>query len=255
MRIDAITLFPDMFSVVRDAGVTGRAHKQGIWSLHTWNPRDFTTDTHRTIDDRPYGGGPGMVMMAEPLIHAVNAIHDDRSRAHLPDAPVVLLSPTGRPFTQSVANRLAESSAGATFVCGRYEGVDQRFIDQYVDEQWSLGDFVLSGGEIAAIAMIDAAVRLMPGTLNHGDSSLQDSFQDSLSGLLDSPHFTRPEVLDGRVVPSVLMSGNHANIARWRREQSLMLTFENRPELIAQARSKGFLTELDERFLATLAKK
>ena len=254
MRIDAITLFPDMFSVVRDAGVTGRAHKQGIWALHTWNPRDFTTDTHRTVNDRPYGGGPGMVMMAEPLIRAVSAIHDDRMRAHLPDAPVVLLSPTGRPFTQTVANRLAESAAGATFVCGRYEGVDQRFIDQYVDEQWSLGDFVLSGGEIAAIAMIDAAVRLMPGTLNHGDSSLQDSFQDSLSGLLDSPHFTRPEMLDGRTVPAVLMSGNHAHIARWRREQSLMLTLENRPELIAQARSKGLLTALDERFLAALVK-
>ena len=195
-----------------------------------------------------------MVMMAEPLIRAVSAIHDDRMRAHLPDAPVVLLSPTGRPFTQTVANHLAESAAGATFVCGRYEGVDQRFIDQYVDEQWSLGDFVLSGGEIAAIAMIDAAVRLMPGTLNHGDSSLQDSFQDSLSGLLDSPHFTRPEMIEGRTVPAVLMSGNHAHIARWRREQSLMLTLENRPELIAQARSKGLLSALDERFLAALAK-
>lgn len=252
MRIDAITLFPDMFGVVRDAGVTGRAHKQGIWALHTWNPRDFTTDTHRTVDDRPYGGGPGMVMMAEPLVRAVTAIHDDRSRANVPRAPVILLSPTGRPFTQQVANHLAQSAVGATFVCGRYEGIDQRFIDQYVDEQWSLGDFVLSGGEIAALAMIDAAVRLMPGTLNHGDSSLQDSFQDSLSGLLDSPHFTRPELLDGSPVPAVLLSGNHALIARWRREQSLMLTLEKRPELIHQARSKDLLTPVDERFLATL---
>jgi len=252
MRIDAISLFPDMFGVVRDAGVTGRAHKQGIWSLHTWNPRDFTTDTHRTVDDRPYGGGPGMVMMAEPLIQSVRAIRDDRAHQHLPDAPVVLLSPTGKPFTQSVANRLAQSAAGAIFVCGRYEGVDQRFIDQYVDEQWSLGDFVLSGGEIAAIAMIDAAVRLMPGTLNHGDSSLQDSFQDSLSGLLDSPHFTRPETLDGCSVPEVLLSGNHAHIARWRREQSLLLTLEKRPELIDQARSRGLLTPSDERYLSRL---
>jgi len=252
MRIDAITLFPDMFSVVRDAGVTGRAHKQGIWSLHTWNPRDFTTDTHRTVDDRPYGGGPGMVMMAEPLIQAVSAIHEDRSRQQQSDAPVVLLSPTGKPFTQSFANALATSSAGVTFVCGRYEGIDQRFIDQHVDEQWSLGDFVLSGGEIAAIAMIDAAVRLMPGTLNHGDSFLQDSFQDSLSGLLDSPHYTRPETLDGVVVPEVLMSGNHAHIARWRREQSLKLTHEKRPELIKQARARGLLTVADEQFLIAL---
>ena len=253
MRVDAITLFPDMFSVVRDAGVTGRAHKQGIWSMHAWNPRDFTTDTHRTVDDRPYGGGPGMVMMAEPLIQAVSAIREDRARQQQPDSPVVLLSPTGKPFTQNLANSLAASSVGVTFVCGRYEGIDQRFIDQYVDEQWSLGDFVLSGGEIAAIAMIDAAVRLMPGTLNHGDSSLQDSFQDALSGLLDSPHFTRPEMLDGIAVPEVLMSGNHAHIARWRREQSLKLTLERRPELIHQARNNGLLTVADERFLSALA--
>jgi len=253
MRIDAITLFPDMFGVVRDMGVTGRAHKQGIWSLHAWNPRDFTSDTHRTVDDRPYGGGPGMVMLAEPLIQAVSAIRTDRASKYQPDAPVVLLSPTGKPFTQNIANSLAASRSGATFVCGRYEGVDQRFIDQYVDEQWSLGDFVLSGGEIAAIAMIDAAVRLMPGTLNHGDSSLQDSFQDSLSGLLDSPHFTRPEILDGVGVPEVLMSGNHAHIARWRREQSLKLTLEKRPELIQQARARGLLTQADERYLAALA--
>jgi tRNA (guanine37-N1)-methyltransferase len=255
MRIDAITLFPDLFGVVRDAGVTGRAHKQGIWSMQTWNPRDFTTDTHRTVDDRPYGGGPGMVMMAEPLIQAVCAIRADRAGKQQPDAPVVLLSPTGKSFTQSMANSLAASTCGATFVCGRYEGIDQRFIDAYVDEQWSLGDFVLSGGEIAAIAMIDAAVRLMPGTLNHGESSLQDSFQDSLSGLLDSPHFTRPEILDGQSVPEVLMSGNHAHIARWRREQSLKITFEKRPELILQARTRGLLTQADERYLTALTNK
>lgn len=256
MRIDAITLFPDMFGVVRDAGVTGRAHKQKIWSLHTWNPRDFTTDTHRTVDDRPYGGGPGMVMMAEPLSKTVLAIRADRANNHLPDAPVVLLSPVGRPFDQGCASRLAASAAGVTFVCGRYEGVDQRFVDQYVDEQWSLGDFVLSGGEIAAIAMIDAAVRLMPGTLNHGESAVQDSFQESLSGLLDSPHYTRPEVLEASApIPSVLMSGNHAHIARWRREQSLMLTQQNRPELITKARNRGLLSVVDERYLAALLSK
>ena len=253
MRIDAISLFPDMFGVVRDAGVTGRAHKQGIWSLHTWNPRDFTTDTHRTVDDRPYGGGPGMVMMAEPLIQAVHAIKEDRARQQMAAGPVVLLSPTGKPFTQSIANQLSASTCGAIFVCGRYEGVDQRFVDHYVDEQWSLGDFVLSGGEIAAIAMIDATIRLLPGTLNHGDSSLQDSFQESLSGLLDSPHYTRPETLDQTTVPAVLLSGNHAHIARWRREQSLSLTFLKRPELILEARKRGLLTPADERYLSALS--
>jgi tRNA (guanine37-N1)-methyltransferase len=168
-------------------------------------------------------------------------------------APVVLLSPIGKPFNQAQAQRLAQS-AGAIFICGRYEGVDQRFIDQHVDEQWSLGDFVLSGGEIAALAMIDAAVRLLPGALNHGQSSAQDSFQESLSGLLDSPHYTRPENLNGQTVPAVLLSGNHARIARWRREQSLALTFANRLDLIDQARARGLLTAADERYLLTLTR-
>ncbi len=251
MRIDAITLFPDMFGVVRDAGVTGRAHKQGIWTLNTWNPREFTHDVHRTVDDRPYGGGPGMVMMAEPLGQAVCAIRADRASQALPDAPVVMLSPTGSLFTQTTASRFSQST-GAIFVCGRYEGIDQRFIDQYVDEQWSLGDFVLSGGEIAAMAMIDAMVRLLPGTLNHGESAVQDSFQDSLSGMLDSPHYTRPEVLNGTSVPAALMSGNHALIERWRRDQSLAVTAKNRPDLIVQARNKGLLSKVDERFLTAL---
>ena len=251
MRIDAITLFPDMFGVVRDAGVTGRAHGQGLWSLHTWNPRDFTHDVHRTVDDRPYGGGPGMVMMAEPLTQAVASIRRARATQSLPGAQVVLLSPTGEQFTQRRASALAQSS-GAIVVCGRYEGIDQRFIDNQVDEQWSLGDFVLSGGELAALAVIDAAVRLLPGALNHGESSLQDSFQDTLSGLLDSPHFTRPETYNGERVPAVLMSGNHAQIARWRREQSLRLTSQNRPDLIEQARAQGLLGPLDEKFLASL---
>lgn len=252
MRIDAITLFPDMFGIVRDAGVTGRAHTQKLWSMHVWNPRDFTQDVHRTVDDRPYGGGPGMVMMAEPLERAVASIRQDRQAQALTAAPVILLSPIGQPFKQEAAARLA-SSTGATFVCGRYEGVDQRFIDRYVDEQWSLGDFVLSGGEVAAIAMIDAAVRLLPGALHHGDSSLQDSFQDSISGLLDCPHYTRPEVLKGAdPIPSVLLSGNHANIAKWRRQQSLLMTSRYRPDLILQARDKGLLTKDDEKFLKSL---
>jgi tRNA (guanine37-N1)-methyltransferase len=279
MRIDLVTLFPEMFSVVRDLGVTGRAHGNQLWSLHTHSPRDYSEDVHRTVDDRPYGGGPGMVMMAEPLTRALSAIHiqratqdhagqeqaaqdqdtqDQDAQDHAAQkqgrqgrAPVVLLSPIGKPFDQAQAQRLAHSS-GAIFICGRYEGVDQRFIDQHVDEQWSLGDFVLSGGEIAALAMIDAAVRLLPGALNHDQSSAQDSFQESLSGLLDSPHYTRPETLNGQAVPAVLLSGNHANIARWRREQSLALTLANRPDLIERARARGLLTATDERYLLTL---
>jgi tRNA (guanine37-N1)-methyltransferase len=259
MRIDLVTLFPEMFSVVRDLGVTGRAHGNQLWSLHTHSPRDYTEDVHRTVDDRPYGGGPGMVMMAEPLTRALSAVRIQRDKqeqakqeqAKQEQAPVVLLSPIGKPFDQAQAQRLAQSS-GAIFICGRYEGIDQRFIDQHVDEQWSLGDFVLSGGEIAALAMIDAAVRLLPGVLNHDQSSAQDSFQDSLSGLLDSPHYTRPETLNGQTVPAVLLSGNHAHIARWRREQSLAITLANRPDLLDQARARGLLTKADERYLLTL---
>jgi len=259
MRIDLVTLFPEMFSVVRDLGVTGRAHGNQLWSLHTHSPRDYTEDVHRTVDDRPYGGGPGMVMMAEPLTRALSVIRTQRDTQEqaTPEqytqeqALVVLLSPIGKTFDQAQAQRLAQSS-GAIFICGRYEGVDQRFIDQHVDEQWSLGDFVLSGGEIAALAMIDAAVRLLPGALNHDQSSAQDSFQDSLSGLLDSPHYTRPENLGGQAVPAVLLSGNHAHIARWRREQSLAITLTKRPDLIEQARARGLLTTADERYLLTL---
>jgi tRNA (guanine37-N1)-methyltransferase len=281
MRIDLVTLFPEMFSVVRDLGVTGRAHGNQLWSLYTHSPRDYTEDVHRTVDDRPYGGGPGMVMMAEPLTRALSAIRTQRDtqdharqerdtqdyagqeratqeqakqeQATQDEAPVVLLSPIGKPFDQAQAQRLAQSS-GAIFICGRYEGVDQRFIDQHVDEQWSLGDFVLSGGEIVALAMIDAAVRLLPGALNHGQSSAQDSFQESLSGLLDSPHYTRPENLNGQAVPAVLLSGNHAHIARWRREQSLAITLANRPDLLEQARARGLLTAADERYLLTLTR-
>lgn len=263
MRIDVITLFPDMFGIVRDTGVTGRGHQQGIWSLHAWNPRDFTEDVHRTVDDRSYGGGPGMVMMAEPLKKTLSAIQasrlqpadalssGDSATSQPSQAPVILLSPVGKRFEQADAAKLARSS-GVIFVCGRYEGIDQRFIHACVDEQWSLGDFVLSGGEIAALAMIDAAARLMPGVLNHGDSSLQDSFQDSISGLLDSPHYTRPEVCWDQSVPPVLLSGHHANIARWRREQSLELTAKNRPDLLARARAQGLLTKNDEQFLVSL---
>ncbi|MFE0843210.1 tRNA (guanosine(37)-N1)-methyltransferase TrmD [Achromobacter insolitus] len=252
MRIDVVTLFPEMFGVVRDLGVTGRAHAQGRWSLHAWNPRDFTHDVHRTVDDRPYGGGPGMVMMAGPLEAAVNAAQDARAALGLGRAPVALLAPVGRRYDQAGAESLA-ASEGIILICGRYEGVDQRFIARCVTQEISLGDFVLSGGEIAALAVIDAAVRLLPGVLNDGESALQDSFNDALSGLLDSPHYTRPEIYEGEPVPAPLLSGHHANIARWRRERSLELTTARRPELIDAAREKGVLTQADERFLAALA--
>lgn len=248
MRFDVLTLFPDMFQVVSQQGVTGRAHRQLLWSLNVWNPRDFTTDVHRTVDDRPYGGGPGMVMLAEPLEQAVSAAKQSRGSA---DVPVVLMSPTGRRFDQACAQQLAES-AGAILVCGRYEGIDQRFIDRCVTDEISLGDFVLSGGEIAAMAIIDSTVRLLPGVLNAHDSALQDSFHPTLSGLLDSPHYTRPEVYQQQSVPAELLSGHHANIAVWRRHQSLALTAARRPELITVARQKGLLSPADEKFLSSL---
>lgn len=255
MRIDVLTLFPDGFDLLTQSGITGRAHGLGLWSLKAWNPRDFVDDPHRTVDDRPYGGGPGMVMMAEPLVRALQAARVERMALAAPApetwAPVILLAPGGKRFDQATANRLAQS-VGAIFVCGRYEGVDQRFIDQHVDEQWSLGDFVVSGGELALLPMLDAAVRLMPGAMNQQASHVQDSFQPSLSGLLDSPHYTRPEVLDGTPIPSVLKSGHHLHIAQWRREQSLLLTLTCRPDLIEKARADGRLSTADERFLTNL---
>lgn len=246
MRFDVISLFPELFSAVRDHGVTGRAHRQGLWSLRVWNPRDFTHDVHRTVDDRPYGGGPGMVMMAQPLEEAVHAAQADRA-----DAPVWLMSPTGRRFDQRMAQELSEGR-GAILVCGRYEGVDQRFIRRCVTHEVSMGDFVLSGGEIPALAIMDSAVRLLPGALNDRESAHQDSFHDTLTGLLDSPHYTRPEVYQGESVPPELLSGHHANIALWRRRQSLALTLARRPDLIDAARAAGRLSKADEAFLASL---
>jgi len=251
LRFDVVTLFPEMFGVVRDMGVTGRAHRQARWALRTWNLRDYAQDVHRTVDDRPYGGGPGMVMMAAPLARAVTDVREQRTRAGASPGRVALLSPTGRRFNQTAASELAAGD-GLIFICGRYEGVDQRFIDRWVDDEWSLGDFVLSGGELAALTMIDACVRLLPGVLNDEDSALQDSFHPTLSGLLDSPHYTRPEVFEGESVPEPLLSGHHARIARWRREQSLRLTAARRPDLIQQARRAGLLSVDDEQFLRAL---
>lgn len=254
MRFDVVSLFPDMFSSVRELGVTGRAHRRGLWELGLWNPRDFTHDVHRTVDDRPYGGGPGMVMMAEPLELSVRAaqaarVHDVPGGGS--DVPVILLSPTGVRFDQSMAQSFAHGS-GAILICGRYEGVDQRFIDRCVTHEVSMGDFVLSGGEIAAMAIVDASVRLLPGALNDAESALQDSFHDTLTGLLDSPHYTRPEHYEGIAVPDALLSGHHANIARWRRRQSLALTAARRPDLIERARRLGLLSKADEAMLAEL---
>lgn len=253
MRFDAISLFPELFEGARTQGVTGRAHVRGLWSLALWNPRDYTHDVHRTVDDRPYGGGPGMVMMAGPLELAVRAAR--AARAGDPgikhDAPVILMSPAGRRFDQARAERLVDEE-GAILVCGRYEGVDQRFIDRCVTEELSLGDFVLSGGEIPALAIMDSVVRLLPGALNDVRSAQQDSFNDTLAGLLDSPHYTRPDVYDGQAVPAELLSGHHANIAVWRRRQSLRLTAARRPDLIRLARERGLLSKADEAFLEGL---
>jgi len=244
MRFDVITLFPDMFDALSKHGVTGRACQKGLWQLQRWNPRDFTEDVHRTVDDRPYGGGPGMVMMAEPLEKTVRAAQRSRGTP----APVILLSPAGSRFDQRMAATWAQES-GTILVCGRYEGVDQRFIEQCVTHEVSLGDFVLSGGELAAMAMMDSVVRLLPGVLNDAQSACEDSFSANLTGLLDSPHYTRPENWQGRSVPAPLLSGHHADIARWRREQSLTLTRARRPDLLAQSRQRGQLSQADEAFL------
>ncbi len=269
MRFDVISLFPQIFSAVTQYGVTGRAYEKGLWQLTCWNPRDYTTDVHRTVDDRPYGGGPGMVMLSQPLERALadaqaaqgdagpslehaSPAKDAGPAQHEKKAPVVLLSPTGRPFTQEVAQQWTQYRH-ITLVCGRYEGIDQRFIDTHITHEYSLGDFVMSGGEFAALAMIDTAVRLLPGVLNHAQSAATDSFHEGLGGLLDSPHYTRPEVDEQqRSVPAVLRSGDHQAIARWRRQQSLLLSYVRRPDRVAAARQKGGLTAEDEQFLELL---
>jgi len=225
-RIDVVTLFPELVRAVTGSGVTGRAAQAGLLELVTWNPRDYAQDRHRTVDDRPYGGGPGMVMMLAPLRDAIRA-----ARAAAPTSSrVAYLSPQGRRLDQAGVEELA-SRTGLILVAGRYEGIDERLVEAEIDEEWSLGDFVLSGGEIAAMAIVDAVTRLIPGALGDADSAEQDSFVD---GLLDCPHYTRPEVADGRTVPAVLLSGDHAAIARWRRKQALGRTWERRPDLLEQ---------------------
>ncbi len=239
VAFDVITLFPEMFAAVADFGITRRAKERGLWRLSLWNPRDFAADNHRTVDDRPYGGGPGMVMLAEPLEKAIAA-----AKGNQPGAKVVYLSPQGRPLSHQRVLEIAQG-AGVILLCGRYEGVDERLIVRCVDEEISLGDFVLSGGEIAAMALIDAVVRQLPGALNDADSAVEESFA---GGLLDCPHYTRPEVHEGLPVPPVLLTGHHAEIRRWRLKQALGRTWSRRPELIKQRKLDQEETTLLEEF-------
>lgn len=226
MRFDAISLFPEMFDAVLDHGITRRALDRGLYRFKAWNPRDFTSDAHRTVDDRLYGGGPGMLMLAEPLDQAINAIAAELASEDL--TPWVLhFSPRGRPLTHQRVMELKDKPA-LVLLCGRYEGIDERLL-QRVDEEISLGDFVLSGGELPALALMDAIIRQLPGALNDADSALEESFA---GGLLDCPHFTRPEVWQGVAVPDVLKGGNHAAIAEWRLQQSLKLTRRHRPDML-----------------------
>jgi tRNA (guanine37-N1)-methyltransferase len=228
MWIGVVSLFPEMFRAISENGVTGRAIKNNLLSIQTWNPRDFTTDKHRTVDDRPYGGGPGMLMMVQPLRDAIEAAKQAaREAGH--EAKVIYLSPQGRRLDHAGAQQLSSSSQALILVAGRYEGIDERIIESLIDEEWSVGDYVLSGGELPAMILIDAVVRFVPGVLGHVLSAEQDSFAD---GLLDCPHYTRPEVLDGKSVPSVLLSGDHEKIRLWRLKQSLQRTKMRRPDLL-----------------------
>ena len=222
MRFDVITLFPEMFDAIR-LGVTGRAIDKGLAKLVLWNPRDYTEDVHQTVDDRPYGGGPGMVMKVEPLLAAIQA-----AKAQNPTSKVVYLSPQGQRFVQATALAATQTS-GIILIAGRYEGIDERVIHSFVDEEWSLGDFVLSGGELPAMVVIDSMIRLLPGALGHAESAEQDSFSD---GLLDCPHYTRPENILDQDVPSVLLSGDHEKIRLWRLQQALGRTWLRRPDLL-----------------------
>ncbi|MDS4048196.1 tRNA (guanosine(37)-N1)-methyltransferase TrmD [Accumulibacter sp.] len=242
--VDVVTLFPEMFAALTGSGISGRALAAGRWAVQLWNPRDFTSDRHRTVDDRPYGGGPGMVLMAEPLESATRAARA-RQQGLGAASRVICLSPQGSLLTHQRVLRLAQGAEALILVCGRYEGIDERFVGRCVDEEISIGDFVVSGGEIPAMALIDAVVRQLPGVLNDAESAEQDSF---VAGLLDCPHYTRPEWYQGWRVPEVLLSGHHDEIRRWRLQQALGRTWQRRPELLAERRLSKAETQLLAQF-------
>jgi len=245
VRISMVTIFPDMIRAVTEFGITRRAVDNGLLEVSTVNPRDFTEDKHRTVDDRPFGGGPGMVMKVAPLLGALQA-----AKAAAGDkAKVIYLSPQGRTLDQAAVEQLAQESA-LVLIAGRYEGIDERLIDAEVDEQFSIGDYVLSGGELPAMVLLDAVARRLPGVLGHEDSAEQDSFTGDYVNLLDCPHYTRPEVFEGKAVPEVLLSGNHAAIERWRRKQALGRTATRRPDLLDKRRQEQGLTNEEETLLA-----
>jgi tRNA (guanine37-N1)-methyltransferase len=248
MQFDVVTLFPDMFTAITQWGITRRAFEQQKCTLALWNPRDFTTDNYRTIDDRPYGGGPGMVMLGKPLEAAIAAAKARQAEKGVSTPRVVYLSPQGKALTHQRVMQMTREP-GVVLLCGRYEAVDQRLLDRCVDEEISLGDFVLSGGELPAMALMDAVIRQLPGVLNDQGSAVEDSF---VNGLLDCPHYTRPEVYEGVTVPPVLLGGHHAEIEKWRREQALLATAKKRPDLIEQARAARLLSQADEKFLSSL---
>lgn len=247
MQVEVITLFPEMFAAISEYGITSRAVRQGLLRLNCWNPRSYTEDRHHTVDDRPFGGGPGMVMKIEPLERALAAAR----QAAGSQAKVIYLSPQGQPLRQAGVRALAQNQA-LILIAGRYEGIDERFIETHVDEEWSIGDYVLSGGELPAMVLIDAVTRLLPGALGHADSAEEDSFSD---GLLDCPHYTRPEVYAGIRVPQVLLSGNHEHIRRWRLQQALGRTWQRRADLLdcrslsgeEQALLAEFIRQQDDR--------
>jgi len=245
MRIDVISLFPEMFDAVTLYGITRRAIENQLLNMEVWNPRDYTTDNHRTVDDRPYGGGPGMVMLVEPLKKAISDARQASEQSTGNTAKLIYLSPQGKPVDQQLL-KYASTAPGLVLLAGRYEGVDERLIESEVDEEWSIGDYVLSGGEIAAMAIIDGITRLLPGALGHEDSADQDSF---VNGLLDYPHYTRPEEVNGRGVPKILLSGDHQAIERWRMKLALGRTWIRRPDLLEKLQLTDLQTELLDEYI------
>jgi len=248
LRMDVVTIFPEMFDALTEHGISGRAAERALFQLHRWNPRDLTEDAYRRVDDRPFGGGPGMVMLAEPLARTLDAVELAQAQAHpgADKAPVIYLSPRGAPLTQKRVCALAQLPA-LTLLCGRYEGIDERLLQTRVDEEIAVGDFVVSGGELPAMMLIDAVVRWLPGAVQDVASVQEDSFA---GGLLDCSHYTRPDNWRGLRVPEVLMGGHHERIREWRRQQALLATQQRRPDLVTRARAQGCLDSTDERFLS-----